>query len=529
MAQPDHAEYAEYAEYPAPTDRADLDDPGDRAPDQRVDVLVVGAGFAGLGMAIALTKAGRLSFVVLEKAADVGGTWRDNTYPGCACDIPSAMYSYSFEQNPDWSNSYSGQPEIWAYLRRVADQYDLRRRIHFNQEMADARWASDRQVWRVTTRTGGTYEARVVVSGTGALHLPLIPDLDGIEDFEGPSFHSSQWNHDVPLAGKRVAVVGTGASAIQFVPRLAPVVESLTVFQRTPPWILPRPDHPVSARSRALFRRWPTAQRAHRNAVYWMLESRAVGFNGHPAMLRIGERMATRYLEAKVHDPVTRAQMTPSYRMGCKRVLTSRDYLPAFNRDNVHLVASGVTSVRRRGVVDGDGVEHEADVVVYGTGFHVVDAFQYLNVTGVGGQDLALGFADHGVETYLGINVHGFPNWFFLLGPNTGLGHNSVVFMIEPQVAYAMRLLEEMDRRGAGAVDVRPEAQRVFNASIQSRLARGIWSTGGCRSWYLDVKGVNRAIWPGFTWRYWLETRRVDTAAYDWVPAARVAEPAPAV
>ncbi|WP_410654282.1 flavin-containing monooxygenase [Amycolatopsis sp. lyj-112] len=475
-------------------------------------VVIVGTGFSGLGMAIQLRKEGREDFVILEKADDVGGTWRDNTYPGCACDIPSHMYSFSFEQNPGWSRAYSPQPEIWRYMREVADKYDLRRFTRFGQEMTGARWDADENRWHVTAKSGEEFVAPALVAGVGALHLPQIPKLPGIERFQGRAFHSARWEHDYDLTGKRVAVVGTGASAIQFVPQIAKDVAELTLFQRTPPWIMPKPDREMPVALRNTFRSVPLLQRAFRNVLYWMLEARAIGFNGHPAVMKLGQRIAKRNIFKGVKDPELRRKLTPDYTMGCKRVLVSNDYYPALARDNVDVVTDGVTEVREHSVVDGAGVEHEVDAIIYGTGFHVTDAFDDLEIIGRDGRNLGKEWSSEGMRTYQGITVSGFPNLFFLLGPNTGLGHNSVVFMIEAQISYVAQALRFA--RGK-AIDPRPEAQERFNTEIQRKLAKGIWTQGGCKSWYLDAKGVNRTIWPGFTWRYWLDTRKVRREDYD--------------
>ncbi len=475
-------------------------------------VVIVGTGFSGLGMAIQLRKEGRDDFVILEKAHDVGGTWRDNSYPGCACDIPSHMYSFSFEQNPGWSRAYSPQPEIWQYMREVAAKYDLRRFIRFGQEMTGARWDADEHRWHVSTRGGDEFVGDALVAGVGALHLPQIPELPGIERFTGPAFHSAQWRHDVDLAGKRVAVIGTGASAVQFVPRIVKDVEALTLFQRTPPWIMPKGDHAMSGRIRALFRAFPPAQRAYRTLLYWLLEARAIGFNGQSWLMKIGQRLAKRNIDRAIKDPVLRAKVTPDYTMGCKRVLISNDYYPALARDNVDVVTDGVREVREHSVVDAAGVEHEVDAIIYGTGFHVTDAFDDLEIVGRDGRNLGKEWASEGMRTHLGITVAGFPNLFFLLGPNTGLGHNSVVFMIEAQISY---VAEALRLARGGAIEPRPEAQERFNVDIQRKLAKGIWTRGGCKSWYLDAKGVNRTIWPGFTWRYWLDTRKVRREDFD--------------
>ena len=484
------------------------------------DVLIVGTGFSGLGMGIQLSKAGREDFLILEKADDVGGTWRDNTYPGCACDIPSHMYSFSYELNPDWSRNFSGNQEIWDYLRDVTNRHALHRRIRFGVEVTAAEWDESAHHWTVHTTGGDTYQARALVSGVGALHIPNIPDLPGTETFTGPRFHSATWDHDTDLRGKRVAVIGTGASAIQFIPIIADQVDGLTVFQRTPPWVLPKNDKAIPDWKRSFLKTVPGAQRTYRNALYWALESRAVGFNGQLNVLKFAEKIVERYVRKTIQDPALQEKLIPDYRMGCKRVLQSNTYYKVFNRDYVDLVDSGVAEITPRGVIDNAGVEHEVDVIIYGTGFHVVDALEYLDITGREGKSLGKTFEAEGVETYLGINVTGFPNLFFMLGPNTGLGHNSVVFMIEQQAKYILRFLEELDRRGAVAADVLPAAQRSFNDTIQDKLAKGIWTQGGCKSWYLDSQGVNRTIWPGFTFKYWWETRKVNAPDYEWVRAA---------
>ncbi|PRX47220.1 cation diffusion facilitator CzcD-associated flavoprotein CzcO [Prauserella shujinwangii] len=484
-------------------------------------VVIIGSGFSGLGMAIRLRQEGRDDFVILEKADDLGGTWRDNTYPGCACDIRSHMYSFSFAQNPDWSRSFSGQPEIWAYLRRVADTYDLRRSIRFGVEATGARWDEAAQRWHVETASGAEFSGRFLVDGSGALHIPNIPKLPGAENFAGTAFHSARWDHDYPLEGKRVAVVGTGASAVQFVPEIAPRVARLDVYQRTPPWVLPRPGGEIPEWAKRLFRRAPLARNAYRAALYWLNESFALGFNGHPELLRAGEWLGRRHIERSIADPELRRKVTPDYRLGCKRVLGSNTYYPALTRDNVHLYTDGIREVTAHGIVGGDGVERAADAIVYGTGFHVTDAFESLRVRGRNGRDLAEQWRAEGIQTHLGVTVSGFPNLFLLLGPNTGLGHNSVVFMIESQIRYAAEAMRLAGERGATAVEVKEPVQRRFNAEIQRRLARGVWSTGGCTSWYLDSHGVNRTIWPGFTWRYWLRTRHVDPGEYEFTTAPR--------
>ena len=486
---------------------------------ESVRVAVIGTGFSGLGMGIQLKKAGIHDFVILEKAGDVGGTWRDNSYPGCACDIQSHMYSFSFEQNPNWTRSFPTQQEIWQYLRGVTDNYGLRKHIRFGFELAGARWDDDEQRWLLRSTTGEEVRAQFMVAGMGALHLPNIPKLPGLDRFQGPKFHSADWDHDFDLRGKRVAVVGTGASAIQFVPKIAPDVAELHLFQRTPPWVMPKPDHPMPMWSRQLFRLLPFAQKLYRGALYWMLEARAIGFNGQPRLLQLAEKIALRHMRKQVDDPGLRRKLRPDYRMGCKRVLISNDYYPAVNRDNVEVITDGVAEIREHSVVASDGTEREVDAIIFGTGFHVTDAWDGIELIGREGRNLSKEWASAGMRTHLGITVSGFPNLFFLLGPNTGLGHNSVVFMIESQIRYVAQAIALADRFRAGALDVKPAVQQQFNEDIQRKLVRGVWTQGGCKSWYLDSAGVNRTIWPGFTWRYWLDTREIDATDYEFTPA----------
>ena len=480
------------------------------------DVLVIGTGFSGMGAAMKLRDAGREDFIVLEKAHDVGGTWRDNTYPGCECDIPSHMYSFSYELNPEWSKSFSGQEEIWAYMRKVADEQGLRKYIRFGVEVTGAAWDDTRKRWTVHTTEGDDYDARVVIAGVGGLHIPNVPEITGTESFAGPRFHSAEWDHDVDLRDKKVVVIGTGASAIQFIPIIAQETSHLTVFQRTPPWVLPKKDKPTPEWRKKVFARIPGATRLYRNLLYWTLESRAIAFNGHLNFLPIAERIVKRYLKNKIPDPELRAKLTPDYKLGCKRVLQSNTYYETYLRDDVTLSTDGVREIVADGVIDGNGVKHDADVIIYGTGFHVIDAFDYLDIKGRDGLDLATQFRENGVETYMGMTIHRFPNLFFMLGPNTALGHNSVVFMIEQQTKYIVNMLEEMDQRDAVAADATKEAQDEFNAEIQRLVEKGIWTQGGCTSWYLDSHGKNRTIWPKFTFQYWWETRTVDGNAYAW-------------
>jgi cation diffusion facilitator CzcD-associated flavoprotein CzcO len=475
------------------------------------DVAIVGAGFSGIGMAIQLKKAGRHDFVMLEEAAEVGGTWRENTYPGCACDIPSHLYSFSFEPNPNWSRHYPRQPEILDYLRHCTRKYQLTPHIRFNTRMVAARFDDGSATWQLTTGGGETITARAVVSALGPLHHPAIPQLPGLSRFRGATFHSARWDHDFDPAGKRIAVVGTGASAIQFVPELAGQARRLTVFQRTPPWVLPKPDRPLSVFERRLFRLFPPAQRALRHFIYWRQEAAALGFVVNPKLMGLVEKLARRHLARHVKDPQLRSALTPDYVIGCKRILISNDYYRTLGRPDVELTTSPITEIGEHSVTTADGTSHEVDAIIFGTGFNVVDALANQAITGAGGLRLRDAWAD-GPRAYHGITMAGFPNLFLLVGPNTGLGHNSIVFMIETQIRHVMRCLRELDY--GRTVSVRAGAEETFNQWVQSRLASTVWQTG-CRSWYLDDDGRNRAIWPGFTFTYWWRTRSPKLSDYE--------------
>ncbi|SEK68043.1 flavin-containing monooxygenase [Rhodococcus maanshanensis] len=493
----------------------------------RSRVLIIGAGFSGMGMAIQLLKAGRSDFVILEKADEVGGTWRENTYPGCACDVPSHMYSFSFEPNPGWSELWSGQEEIFAYLRGLADKYGLRAKTHFGRTVDGGYWDETENRWHVRTEEGDDYVAQYLVAGVGALHVPNVPDLPGMADFGGVAFHSARWDHGYDLAGKRVAVIGTGASAVQFVPEIVDAVADLQLYQRTPAWVVPRKNLTIGTRMRRVFGLVPPVRRAFRDGIYWVSEALAIGLNGHSNLMRPLERIAKKNIARSIADPALQRKLTPDYRIGCKRILGSSDYYPALAKPNVEIISEGIERVTGSGIVAGDGRVREADAIIFATGFHVTDGFDSVNLAGVGGRELVPHWNEHGIQTHLGITVAGYPNAFFLLGPNTALGHNSVVFMIEQQIRYVLAAMALVDRSGAEAIAVRPEVQDRFNEDIQAKLSKGVWTNGGCVSWYLDAKGVNRTIWPGFTWQYWLRTRRLDPSDFELV--GTVAETAAAV
>jgi cation diffusion facilitator CzcD-associated flavoprotein CzcO len=477
-----------------------------------VRIAIVGTGFAGLGLAIRLRQAGIEDFVLIERAEDVGGTWQANTYPGCQCDVPSHLYSFSFAPNPSWTRTYSRQPEIWRYLRRLADRHGLRPHIRFGHELSAATWDDGQQRWHVET-SRGAWTAQLLVDATGPLSHPQVPAIAGLEQFEGTLFHSADWDHDHDLTGERVAVIGTGASAIQFVPRIAGRVARMHVFQRTAPWILPHTDRPTTRLERRLYKTLPFAQKAVRTAVYWTRESFLLGFIKDQRFMAGAEGIAIAHLRHQVRDPELRRKLKPHFRLGCKRVLLSNHWYPALARDDVELVTDGIREIRGRTIVLADGGEREVDTIILGTGFHVTDPPTAQLVRGRDGRTLAER-AGGGIQAYLGATISGLPNFFKLIGPNTGLGHNSMIFMIESQLRYVMDALRVMDEQRIATFEVRPEAMAAYNAQIQSKMPGTVWMTG-CASWYLDAEGRNTTLWPDFTWRFRHRTRRFDTRAYE--------------
>jgi cation diffusion facilitator CzcD-associated flavoprotein CzcO/acetyl esterase/lipase len=470
------------------------------------EVLIVGGGCGGVGMAIALRRAGILDFLVLERGPGVGGVWRDNTYPGAACDVPSHLYSFSFEPNPDWSRTFASQEEIHAYLRRCADKYALAAHLRCHAEVSEAAFDEAAGLWRVRLRDGAELAARILVTATGQLSTPVVPRLEGLGSFRGPAFHSSRWDHGVDLAGKRIGVIGTGASAAQFVPPIARQAARLTVFQRSPAWIIPRADKPYRPWQKALFKASPLAMRLHRGMIYTHYESLALAFSRARWMMQIAVGMPfRRMLAGQVLDAALRERLTPAYPIGCKRILLSSEYLATFGRPNVELVTEGIARVTPTGIETTDGRTHELDAIVYGTGFAATRFLAPLRITGRGGLDLNTAWRE-GAASYLGMTVPGFPNFFMLYGPNTNLGHNSIIYMLESQTAHVLRCLRALRRTGATLVEVEAAPHRAFNAALQARLAQSAWA--GCRSWYLDEEGRNTINWPGFSLTYrWLAKR----------------------
>jgi cation diffusion facilitator CzcD-associated flavoprotein CzcO len=480
------------------------------------EVIVIGTGFSGLGTAIQLKNAGIEDFVILEKDDGVGGTWRANHYPGAACDVQSHLYSFSFEPNPKWTREFAPQREILAYLEHCADKYDLRRHLRCNAELMKAHFDERRGIWNVTLKDGGRLSARFLVSGCGGLSKPSYPNIKGLARFQGAQFHTARWRHDYALAGKKVAVIGTGASAIQVVPAIVDQVGQLKLFQRTPPWVLEKHDRTISPVLRWAFAKYPALQQLERDRIYWQLEARAVGFKLTPQIIKQIERLALRYLKKQVKDPALRRKLTPRYRMGCKRVLISNDYYEALQRPNAELVTGGIAEVREHSIVTQDGVEHPVDAIILATGFEAAEAHAPFELHGTGGLELNEHWR-RGAEAYLGTTVSGFPNLFLLMGPNTVLGHSSMVFMIESQIRYTLEAIKLARAQRVKSLEVRREVQDSYNARLQQRLAKTVWSTGGCRSWYMTASGKNTTLWPGFTFEFRARTWRFDAESYRLV------------
>lgn len=499
-------------------------EPGSGTAVREIDTLIIGSGFAGLGAAIKLSQEGKTNFLVLERGSDVGGTWRDNTYPGAACDVPSHLYSYSFALNPNWTRSFSPQAEIQDYIESVSRRYDVRGKHVFDCDVRTARWDGDRARWIVDS-SKGTFVAKIVVTAAGALCEPSLPDIKGIEGFEGEIFHSARWNHDYDLTGKRVAVIGTGASAIQIVPQLAAKTEQLDVYQRTAPWILPRADREYTTAERLAFTYLPGFQKLCRLGVYLMRETQVVGLAKAPIFMKPLQFTAERHLRRQIKDPALRAKVTPNFQIGCKRMLISNNYYPALAQPNVDLVTDGIAEVTATGIVDRTGTTREVDAIVVATGFHVTDSPMFAGIVGRDGRTLAEAFEEHGQQGYKGSAVANYPNMFFLVGPNTGLGHSSMVYMIESQLNYVVDAINVIERNDIGVIEVRQEVQDAYNRTVQHKLRNSVWNNGGCASWYLDKHGNNTTLWPGFTFEFRTMTRNFDLEAYDSVNVADLPVP----
>ncbi|MGH3736337.1 MAG: flavin-containing monooxygenase [Micromonosporaceae bacterium] len=484
---------------------------------RRPTVAIIGSGFSGLATAIGLKRAG-YDFTVFERAEGVGGVWRHNSYPGAACDVASSLYSYSFAPNPDWSRPFAPQSEIQAYLERCVRTYGLAGHLRFGTEIASAEFRDGR--WHLETTGGQRHTADVLVPACGQLTRPAYPRISGIEDFTGTVFHSAEWDHTHDLTGKRVAVVGNGASAVQLVPPVAEQAAELTVYQRSAEYLIPKPDYAHRAWQKWLYRRVPGALKLVRGA-WW-----AIGEYVNPALTRNWSdrarhawlapfRAAARLqLRLAIRDPELRRKLTPDYTMGCKRILLSSNYYPALARPHVDVVADPITEIAPNGVLTADGTKREVDTIIFATGFQSGGFVAPMRVTGLGGRDLNQAWAD-GPAAYLGMTVPGFPNLFLMYGPNTNFGGGSIVYILECQARYIVDAVRHLD--DASQLDVRQDTYDRFGAEVQRRLASSVWATGGCTSWYTHNGRVTNN-WPGLMYEYRRRTRRFQPDEYVITP-----------
>ncbi|CAF3901681.1 unnamed protein product [Rotaria magnacalcarata] len=484
--------------------------------DDEYYAIIIGTGFSGLGMAIKLNELGMDNYILIERHGHVGGTWYANKYPGCACDVPSNLYSYSFEPNPKWSHYFSRQPEIAQYLEHCADKYDVRRHIHFNTTVSQLKWIEERQLWQVKTKSNDVeriFYARSVVLGTGILSNAAYPnDIPGIDTFEGQMCHTAEWDKSINFKNKRVAVVGTGASAIQVVPEIQKMnVSQLLVFQRTPPWIIPRVDRTITQWEKDLLARFPIVQKLIRLFIYWITESVALSFVYRWPLKIINEKLVKFNLERQIGDEKFRTKLTPTWEFGCKRMLITNDWYPTLQKPNVQLVTNRIREIKSHSIITQDGTEHPVDIIIWSTGFQAQEF--PLPVYGLNGYSLAEQWSQT-IQAYRGVTVPNFPNFFILLGPNTALGHNSVVIMIESQINYVAEAFFYMDENNLRSIEIKEDVHVEYNQNLQSKLKRTVWQKGGCHSWYQDAKGNNTSLWPDFTWSYILLMKNFDYKSY---------------
>lgn len=482
--------------------------------ERKYKIAIIGSGFAGIGMGIKLLEAGIDDFVILERANEAGGTWRDNTYPGAACDVSSHLYSFSFEPNPNWNRMFSGQAEILKYLKHCVKKYGLEKHISFNSNVTGGKYKEDLGIWEIGIENDLPVECRFLINGMGPLNRPSVPDFIGLESFKGDAFHSSEWDHNVDLKGKKVAVIGTGASAIQVVPSIATEVEGLYLFQRTPAWIMPKPDRKMGKIEKWLFNKIPFVQKAYRSFIYGVNELTAFALVYQPKLIKLIQKVSIRNMKRQVKDVTLQEKLTPKYSMGCKRILLSNNYYPALNRDNVKVVTESIESITEKGILTTNKEDFNVDVIVFCTGFVAAEYPEHFKFYGRDGFELSEQWKN-GPEAYLGTTVNGFPNFYFIIGPNTGLGHNSMVFMIESQINYILDSIKKVSVKKAKSIEVKNEVQKAFNDKVQNKLRGTIWNSG-CASWYLGKNGKNTTIWPGFTFEFWSQSRKIDDSDYNW-------------
>lgn len=483
------------------------------ADNKHLTYLIVGTGFGGMCMAIKLQRRGETNFLMLERAQEAGGTWRDNSYPGAACDVPSHLYSFSFEQNPDWRTKYPEQPELYKYVQHVVHKYDLRRYMKFDHTVSEMRWLDDQQHWQVTTNHG-VYTADYLITATGGLAHPKLPDITGVERFKGKVFHSSQWDHDYDLQGKEVAVIGTGASAIQFVPEVAKEVKKLTLFQRSANWILPRPDRKITRVEKWLFRYVPPVRWMYRQWIYWTHEVRVLGIVVNPKLIVAYKWLANWHRKRQVKDKALREKLTPDFQLGCRRILVTNDWYPAIVRDNVDLITTGIQEITEDAVIDSDGTQHKVDALILGTGFYSAENPIAEYTYGRNGVCLGDTWDKTGEEAYLGESVKNMPNFSMINGPNAALGHSSVILMIEGQARHIDKGLRWWKDNGKPVIEVKPEVVDKFNTKLQKGLSKSVWSSG-CKSWYHNKHGKITTLWAGFTFTFILKAWRWKKGEYN--------------
>jgi cation diffusion facilitator CzcD-associated flavoprotein CzcO len=475
-------------------------------------VVIIGAGFAGVGMGVRLLERGIGDFAILERNESVGGTWFEHTYPGCGCDIPTSLYSYSFARNPRWSRLFPKQPEILDYVRQIADEYGVTPHIRFNTEMRHSAWDESLGRWRIETVDGAELTADVLISAIGATAEPDEPEIEGLDGFAGHRFHSARWDHDHDLTGERVAVIGTGPAAAQFVPRIQPLLSKLTVFQRTPPWVIPHFDRPLAGAEKLLYKLVPPVQDLQRNLFFAMYEATGVGFWGRQELIAPIETLGRAHLRRQVRDPELRAKLMPHYRFGCKRPVLSNTYYPALASDNVQVETSAIQRVENNAILTSDGSRHEVDTIITAIGYRYNRALLVNRISNGAGRTLG-DVWNRSPRAYLGTTVPSFPNFFILLGPNA-IGINSVIFTLESQSAYVMSALQKMTTDGVKTIDVKPEAFDRFVDEVDARSAGSVWTDGGCKAYYTDDNGRNFAIYPGFAAGFRRRTRQFDAEQY---------------
>ncbi len=482
-------------------------------------VAIIGAGFGGLAMGIRLLQRNIHNFLILEKSNEVGGTWRENQYPGAACDVQSHLYSLSFAPKTDWSKRYADAPEIFQYIQDVVQQFNLREYCQFNSEVVHTEYHEKECLWHVTLKDGRQISCQYLIFASGPLHVPQIPHIKGIEKFQGKVFHSSQWDHQYDLNGKVVASIGTGGSAIQYIPEIAPQVKQIYVMQRTAAWVIPRDERKYLNVEKKLFKQADWFRKLHRARLYWSNESRAIPIM-QPSVMKYTQKLAEAFIRFQVKDKQLAQKLTPDYIMGCKRILVSNKYFPTFNRDNVELVTDAILELTADSIITKDGKMRKIDCLIYGTGF-ITDPRIYLqpfSCLGEHGVELKQAWKD-GAESYYGISHKGFPNLFQLLGPNTVLAHNSVIFMIEAQVDYILQMMDLVTQSQSNAIVVKDQVQDQFNQDVQDMLNNTVWQSG-CVSWYQQDGGKNFALWPTYTWKYWLKTKSLHPSDFRLISKA---------